>query len=42
VRALLDRKDRIGDIKTKTEGKMKNSFYSMSSSLRSPSKKRDL
>jgi len=39
VRALLDRKERVGDLKAKTEGKMKNSFYSMSSSLRSPSKK---
>jgi len=27
-------------VKQKTEGKMKNSYYSMSTSLRSPSKKR--
>jgi len=40
VRAMLDRKDRVQDVKQKTEGKTKNSFYSMSSSLRSPSKKR--
>jgi len=37
---MLDRKDRIQDLKQKTEGKMKQSYYSMNSSLRSPSKRK--
>jgi len=40
VRAMLDRKERVQDVKQKTEGKMKQSYYSMSASLRSPTKRK--
>jgi chromosome segregation ATPase len=39
VRSMLDRKERVQDVKSKTEGKMKSSYYSMNSSLRSPQRK---
>jgi len=41
VRHVLDRKDKVEDVKKRVEGKMRTSFHAMSSSLRSPSKTKD-
>lgn len=41
VRAILDRRDRVADIKNRTEGKSKQSANLFNSSLRSPSRKRN-
>jgi len=41
VRRVLDRRDRVDDVKKRYEGKTKNSYYNMNSSLRSPTKTRD-
>jgi len=41
VRRVLDRRDRVDDVKKRYEGKTKNSYHAMSSSLRSPTKTRD-
>lgn len=36
VRQVLDRKDKVDDVKKKYEGKMRSSFHAMSASIRSP------
>jgi len=41
VRHVLDRKDKVEDVKKRVEGKMRTSFHAMSSSLRSPSKTKE-
>lgn len=41
VRHVLDRKDKVEDVKKRYEGKMRTSFHNMSSSIRSPMKNRD-
>jgi len=41
VRQVLDRKDKVDDVKKRYEGKMRSSFHAMSSSMRSPGKNKD-
>jgi len=41
VRHVLDRRDKVEDVKKRYEGKMRTSFHTMSSSIRSPGKNRD-
>lgn len=40
VRNILDRKDRVYEVKNRTEGKMKQSAHVLNSSIRSPGKRR--
>mmetsp|Transcript_39528 Transcript_39528/g.45983 ORF Transcript_39528/g.45983 Transcript_39528/m.45983 type:complete len:389 (+) Transcript_39528:51-1217(+) len=42
ARAILDRRDRVNELRAKTEGRMKQSYSNMNSSLRSPGKQRDI
>lgn len=41
VRHVLDRKDKVDDVKKRYEGRMRSSFHAMSSSMRSPGKVKD-
>lgn len=41
VRHVLDRKDKVDDVKKRYEGRMRSSFHAMSSSMRSPGKNKD-
>jgi len=40
VRMILDRRDRVQEVKTKTEGKARQSAHVLNSSIRSPGKRR--
>jgi chromosome segregation ATPase len=42
VRSILDRRDRVYEVKRQTEGQMKQSFHAMNSSIRSPGKRRNI
>jgi len=41
VRQVLDRKDKVDDVKKRYEGRMRSSFHAMNSSMRSPAKNKD-